>query len=244
MSDAYRPPTSDVVRPDVLRAGGSVERALAGDFEFEPLDVLQEAWRLTDGVKLILLVGVVAIFVASFAVQFVIGLLMPVQTGVAGVLVSSLGAMVLQMPVVGPITAGLFIVVMRHAAGQPVAIADLFGQFDKIGRIVGVMLVSTVLTYLGMLLLILPGIYLSVAYVMALPLVADKNMSVWQALETSRKVITKCWWRSAFTGLLLILIVLVSALPFLIPWIWTLPMAALTFGVIYRNLFGVQAAGR
>jgi len=242
VSDIYRPPTSDVARPEVLRTGGSVERALAGDFEFEPLEVLQEAWRLTDGVKLILLVGMVAVMVASMVVQVVVGRLMPVGTGMGGLMLTSVTAVALQMPVVGPIYAGMFVVALRHASGQTVAVGDLFAHYDKTGRIVGVMLLSLLLTYLGLFLLILPGIYLSVAYIMALPLVADKGMSVWQALETSRKVMTKCWWRMFFTGVLIVLILAVSALPILIPWIWTLPMAVLAIGVIYRNLFGVQTA--
>jgi uncharacterized membrane protein len=184
----------------------------------------------------------VVLVVASLAVQFVVGRLLPPPTDLLGVTLSGFGALMLQMPIIGPISAGLFMVVARHATGQPVAIGDLFGQYDKIGRIVGVMLLSTLLTYLGMLLLILPGVYLSIAYVMAVPLVAEKNMSVWQALETSRKVITKCWWRMLFIWLLIGVIMVVSAIPIFIPWIWTVPMVGMVFGVIYRNLFGVQTA--
>jgi uncharacterized membrane protein len=122
--------------------------------------------------------------------------------------------------------------------------ADLFGQFGKTAVAVGVFLLSMVLTYVGSILLIVPGIYLMVAYMMALPLAVDKNMGVWRALETSRKVITKCWWRMLFTGVLVMLILIVSSLAVLVPLIWTLPMAVLTIGVIYRNLFGIQPAGR
>jgi hypothetical protein len=242
LSDVYRPPASDVVRLEVPGSGGSVERSLAGDFQFEPLEVVQEAWRLTDGVKLIVLVGSAVLVVAILAVQSVVTRLLPPPTDLAGLMWSGFGGLALQMVIIGPISAGLFIVVARHAVGLPVAIGDLFGQYDKFGRIVGVMLLSTLLTYVGMLLLILPGIYLSIAYVMAVPLVAEKNMSVWQALETSRKVITKCWWRMLFIWLLIVLIMIVSALPAFIPWIWTVPMFGMVFGVIYRNLFGVQTA--
>lgn len=242
MSDIYRPPTSDVAVPVAPRTGGSVERALAGDFEFDPLGALQEGWRLTDGVKLILLVGIVAAVIASVVVQLVVGQLLPTPTGMFDALLFSVLTGLVQLPVTGPIYAGMLMVVLRHVSGQPVAVADLFGQFDKIGRVVGVLLLSMLLTYVGFLLLLIPGIYLSVAYLMALPLVVEKGMSPWQALETSRKVVTKCWWRMFLTGVLVGLILLVSALPILIPWIWTLPMALLTFGVIYRNLFGVQTA--
>jgi uncharacterized membrane protein len=245
VSEIYRPPTSDVAGPPISGSGsqGSVERALAGDFAFEPFDVLQQAWRLTEGVKGILLVGFLAAVLIAGAMQFVAALLVPVS-GVGGVLLLTLLQNLLQMAAAGPIYAGILLVAMRHASGQAVAMNDLFGQFSKAGPIIVVLLLSTVLISVGFVLLVLPGIYLSVAYMMALPLVVDKGMSPWQALETSRKVLTKCWWRMAFTGLLSVLILLVSAIPILIPWIWTIPMALLTVGVIYRNLFGVQTADR
>ena len=55
----------------VFAAGeeGSVERALAGDFVFEPFGVLECAWRATDGVKMILLVGVALMMLISIVVQ-------------------------------------------------------------------------------------------------------------------------------------------------------------------------------
>jgi uncharacterized membrane protein len=74
---------------------------------------------------------------------------------------------------------------------------------------------------------------------MALPLVIDRGMAPWQALETSRKAITRCWWRMAFTWLLCALIVVVGSLPLLIPLIWILPMVVLVIAVVYRNVFGV-----
>jgi hypothetical protein len=243
VSELYRPPASDVARPEVLRSGGSIERSLAGDFEFEPLEVLAEAWRLTDGVKLIFFVGMVAQMLAAIVVQFVIARVLPTPTDLGSFALSSFVALVLEVPVVIPIYAGMLVVAVRHAAGHTVAIGDLFGQFGKTARVVGVIVLSMILTYVGCFLLILPGIYLMVAYFTALPLAVDKNMGVWRALETSRKVITKCWWRTFFTGVLVLVILMVSSLALLIPLIWTFPMAFLTVGVIYRNLYGVQPVG-
>jgi hypothetical protein len=232
-----------LTRPEVLRDGGSIERSLAGDFEFEPLEVLAEAWRLTDGVKLIFFVGFLVQMVAASVVQVVVALVFPTPTDFSSIMLSSLAALALQLPVVVPIYAGMLVVALRHAAGRTVAMSDLFGQFGKTAVVIGVFLLSMVLTYLGSFLLLLPGIYLMVAYIMALPLSAEKNLGVWRSLETSRRVVTKCWWRMLFTGVLVMLILIVSSLAILIPLIWTFPMAILTIGVIYRNLFGVQPAG-
>jgi hypothetical protein len=40
----------------------------------------------------------------------------------------------------------------------------------------------------------LPGIYLGVGYVFALPLVIDKKMDFWPAMEVSRRVVHHHWW--------------------------------------------------
>jgi len=46
-----------------------------------------------------------------------------------------------------------------------------------------------------MILLAIPGIYLSIAYGMTLPLLAFNELGAWQAMEASRKAITHHWWR-------------------------------------------------
>ena len=99
-----------------------------------------------------------------------------------------------------------------------------------------------VLIVIGFFLLVIPGIYLSIAYSMAMLLVIDKKMSPWQALETSRKAVTKKWF--SFFGLYLCigLILVVSAIPLLIGWIWTIPLAIISTGMVYRNLFGCAPA--
>jgi uncharacterized membrane protein len=234
MSDLYQPPPDPATSPHAAGAlADSMERALAGDFEFDPIDVLKQAWQLTEGVKLILLVGIALVVIASFVAQWLVGLL------ASGPIIAALVSSLLQLIVIGPIYGGMLVVGLRQATGQPFAMDDLWGQFNKAAPIILMFVISYVLMCVGYLLLILPGIYLSVAYSMALPLVVDRGLSPWEALETSRKVVTKCWWRMAFLLLLCGLILAVSALPLLIPLIWTLPMAVLVVAVAYRNLFGV-----
>ena len=55
--------------------------------------------------------------------------------------------------------------------------------------------VSLLLTALGFLCLILPGIYLWVAWIFTLPLIMDKRLDFWSAMELSRKMVTRHWWK-------------------------------------------------
>ncbi|HEX8955822.1 MAG TPA: DUF975 family protein, partial [Burkholderiaceae bacterium] len=84
----------------------------------------------------------------------------------------------------------------------------------------------------------LPGIYLAVAYSASSILIVDKKLGIWEALETSRKALTQCWFRVFFLALTYLLIMILSALPLGIGLIWTLPMGVVLKGIVYREVFG------
>ena len=92
---------------------------------------------------------------------------------------------------------------------------------------------------LGLVLLVLPGIYLAIAYGFAIPLALERGLSPWEAMETSRKAVTHRWF--AFLGLSLVcaLLLMLSVLTLGIAYIWVLPLCVLAYGIAYRNLFGL-----
>ncbi len=53
MDDVYQPPQSDLTGDAIENTGdyGSIGKAIVGDYELNFSDVLNEAWRLTKGVK-------------------------------------------------------------------------------------------------------------------------------------------------------------------------------------------------
>jgi uncharacterized membrane protein len=79
-------------------------------------------------------------------------------------------------------------------------------------------LVISLFIFVGLFCLVLPGIYLAVAYPFAYILAVDKGLGFWESMETSRKVITAQWWR--VFGLLLL------GIPFIL-----LGFAALGIGI-------------
>ena len=91
------------------------------------------------------------------------------------------------------------------------------------------------------MLLIIPGIYLSIAYMFTLPLIIEKNMDFWQAMETSRKAVSQHWFKLFFIGALMMFICLISAIPLGLGLIWTLPMFVALHGALYRRIFGITA---
>jgi hypothetical protein len=144
--------------------------------------------------------------------------------------------------ILSPLFVGLIAIAVRRACGMPVSFSMVFGYIRRAPVLIGAALLVTLLTYLGLLLLLLPGIYLSLAYGMTLPLLAFHDLGIWRAMETSRRAITHHWF--GFFGLYLLMgiLVVLSALLLLIPLIWTLPWAVLVVGVVYRRMFGAPSA--
>jgi hypothetical protein len=240
MSEAnpYEVPQSSVEVPREA-VGGSLENALAGNFSWSIGDVLNEAWRIQSGFKLTAWLALIVYMAILFAISFAFEFLLPAESNpVAGPLVSQLVVGLLTYPLM----AGLVVLAIKRAAGMPVQVSMVFDYYGKTLPIFLLNLLMTVLIVIGFVLLIVPGIYLSFAYMLALPLLVEKNLGIWEALETSRKVISKCWFR--FVGLILLMsiIMMVSAIPLGIGLIWTVPMSMLVLGIVYRDTFGVNEA--
>ncbi len=157
-------------------------------------------WRLVGTTLLILLlVGGVGVAL-RFTINFALGVPMrgyhghPWEAIVAqwpGILANMLWNLVVS----GPLLGGLYNYYLKLMRGQPAALGDAFAGFSSaFSPLLLAHVVSGVLTGLGFLCCILPGIYLGVAWKFTLPLVIDKRMGFWEAMELSRKTVTRQWW--------------------------------------------------
>jgi len=197
-------------------------------------EVLSEAWQLKDGFKGTywgaLLIYMVIVMITSGIFAFIgnESTVMKIVTQVVVGLISY------------PLAVGLMMIAVKRSVGIPVNAFMVFDYYPKTIPIFLLYLLMMILIVVGLLLLVLPGIYLSIAYMLALPLLVDKNMGLWEALETSRKAITPCWFR--IFGLFFVagLILMVSMIPLGIGLIWTAPFLGLVMAIIYRNLMGVS----
>lgn len=246
MSDIYATPEADLAYDDrSQRSGGNVEDAVAGNIEIGMLETLGEAWRSLKGFKLKCHIAtviwlVVYLVAALISVPIVIGL---VAVG-ADEATSSILASLIQIVAIAatmPMIAGITIMGIRHAQQKSVSPSSVFNYFHRIpGAILWYILMSLMIM-LGYILLILPGIYLSFAYMFSLPLMIEKDMTAWQALETSRKAVTRIWFRATGFLLLIILLVTLGTIPLTIPLIWIIPWVSLAYALVYFKLFGAEA---
>ena len=97
------------------------------------------------------------------------------------------------------------------------------------------------LIFLGFLLLVLPGIYLAVSYTFTYPLIVDKGLSVWEAMELSRKTVTKQWFKFFGLGLVSGFFIIISAIPLGIGLFWSVPTIYISYGLLYHHLFDEES---
>ncbi len=242
---------SNLVRaPDdaaTVAQSGSLQQGLSGNYPLVLGDVLKEAWARVSGNKAKVWVSVLMYMAVMFGLSFVFALIFgPPAAPVDGAIPAASPVDMIQQLVTGllitPLWVGLIFVGVAIASDRPVKPASIFSWYGLALKLLLTYLLMGLMILLGTLLLILPGIYLAVSYQLALPLVADKNLGPWQALETSRKAVTHKWF--TFFGLWAIaaLAILGSMILLGIPLIWVLPTALIGLGIVYRNVFGVESA--
>lgn len=204
--------------------------------------LLSEAWSRTHGFKwtaqlafglytLVYLAVAICTAVLLYGTDFL-------SPGAEGSLGTSLLQYVLLSVVLTPLAAGLYLLGVRRASDAPAAARTIFGYYHRTWPLLLNTLLAQLLIGLGLVLLIAPGIYLWVCYLLATPLVADKNLGPWRALEVSRKAIGRHWF--TVFGLVVILGLLNTAalLTLGIGLIWTLPLTLIALGILYRDLIG------
>jgi len=96
----------------------------------------------------------------------------------------------------GVLYGGLYLYYLKHARGESADLGVIFSGFSSAFLpLMLASLVSSLLTTLGLLLLILPGIYLAIGYLFTFLLIQDRKLDFWCAMEVSRRVISAQWWR-------------------------------------------------
>ena len=219
------------------------ESAEVGDYDFGIGAVLNESWERTKGLKGSFWAAGAILFVIVLVLGAVIGggsaLLIGNGDTTAGVLTSLIIQLVI-MAVMYPFMAGILMLGIERSVDLPLSYKSVFGYFAYTLPLLGVAVLMSVLVTIGFILLIIPGIYLSLAYMFAVPLVVEKNLGIWDAMETSRKAVTSHWFKLFFLFLIMGITLMISAIPLGIGLIWTYPMMVAMMGVLYRDIFGVE----
>lgn len=172
------------------------ERLLNSPIYFDIDAALKRGWELFKAEPAILIVY----FLVVLLVQVIPTFYLEDFAGLISILISP------------PLIAGFYLIANKISRGETVEFKDCFDGFKFWLPVVSVNIIVGIITLLGLIALILPGIYLAVAYSFALPFVLFGGTEFWTSMELSRKLITKIWWRFFAFALLLMVINIVGLL--------------------------------
>ena len=100
------------------------------------------------------------------------------------------------MLLTGVLLGGLYCFYLAHLRGENASMGMIFSGFGRrFPHLLMAGIVSSAATVIGFFFFIAPGIYLMVSWVFTFALVADRNLGFWEALESSRRIISGNWWR-------------------------------------------------
>jgi hypothetical protein len=145
---------------------------------------------------------------------------------------------IVSWPIYTVFMAGLFKYYLKLIRGENAGIGDAFSGFGpSIGQLILLSFVMNILMLIGYALLLIPGIYLAVAWFFSIPLVIDKQMGFWQAMELSRKMVSKHWF--LMFGFLLVygLLVMAGIIACCIGIFVTLPIGFAALMYAYETIF-------
>ncbi len=97
---------------------------------------------------------------------------------------------------VGALYGGLCLLFLKRIRGQSATASGAFAGFGMpFVQLLLAGFLTSLLIWVGMVCCMFPGIYLYVAWSFALPLVIDKRLEFWTAMELSRRVVTRVWFK-------------------------------------------------
>ena len=240
--------------------GGSVERAVKGEYSIDVKAVFTEAWQLTLKSRLsinlaLFLVLVFGMMVSYITSSFFGGIEVVFQDAQAE------GSQALQLinvivtMAVWPFIAGIEMMGVYHAVNKPTHFKMVLSFLHRGSWVALCALLTSILISIGFQLLIIPGLLLSVMLSLTIPLVVEKKLTPVQAIIISVKAL-----RFKVMPLLGIYLVLsMSLIALIVPIILLVesslaPIAIMVFlfglsylapwyynvkGVLYREIFGV-----
>jgi len=207
------------------------------EYDFDMTAVTKEGFRRIEGVKQVFVIAFLIYIVVTIFTQSILGSFFPSSLENPSIINQQIVG-ILSYPVLMPLIVGVMMMAVKHTRGESIEVKSMFEYYHMTGILSLAGLLVYIMTLLGFVLLIIPGIYLSVAYVFTLPLVADKGLGAWDAMELSRKAVNKQWFKIAGVMGMLSIIFLLGILTLGIGLIWAIPLFFVTlYGLLYPSIF-------
>ncbi|MCX7766152.1 MAG: hypothetical protein N2246_05540 [Candidatus Sumerlaeia bacterium] len=139
----------------------------------------------------------------------------------------------------GPLICGYYYIILKKMRGGQVNIGDLAKGFNFFVPALLAYLLIAIFTAIGLVFCIVPGLVIGARYQFTFPLIVDKKLGFWEAMEESRKII----WPHIFQFTLFIIVIgLIGILGVLLCCVGTLittPICLCSLACAYRDMVGL-----
>lgn len=232
--------------------GGSVERALSGDYQLKIGEIFQEAWRAT--IKhfmsfspsiLLLIVAQAGIFYIALKLQLgdlsvILDAFQDPNLLTENIFQSIFIANFSYEVVSAPLYASLSLMAMSHVVGLKTKTAHIAKGLQFTVPVIIATLMSLVLQGIMSMLLPFLSMYLSLAFSQSLLLICEKRMTPMQSLLTSLRAVNKKIFVLALIYFVLVVMFLFATAFYGLGLILFLPFFFHVKGILYREMFGVK----
>lgn len=172
------------------------------------------------------------ILVITFAVGSVLSIVSKGDPSDPFVMVWNIVSFVVQII----ISIGFIKIFLYIFDGKEAVVKDLFRHYKLFWKYLFVSLLYGFIVLLGLIVLILPGIYLAIRYSLASVLIIDRDISVMQAFSESARLTHNTRWKILGLMIVLALVNLLGLLLLGIGLFVTIPITTLAFIFVYRSL--------
>ncbi|WP_194975046.1 hypothetical protein [Aquiflexum lacus] len=135
-----------------------------------------------------------------------------------------------------PLYSGFYLVANKLSLKQKVVYPDFFKGFNFYMPIFAIWLIGQVLTAFGLVLFVIPGVYLAVAYSFSVLMAIFGGFDFWTAMEESRKLITARWLKFFLFTLVIIVINVLGLLTFGLGLLVSVPISFYATYILFEDL--------
>ena len=225
------PPSLPVVGPDFEPEPGSIE----------PLEVgacVKRAFELTKKNFGQLVLAMITVLAVYFVVVLVLGAIdaamgwnPPIESARnQGSVFNQLAMQVVSIF----ISLGVTRFALNLVSGRPFGIAQIFGEGDKLLRGIGVSILLGLMVVVGLIFLIVPGIWLGLKYGQAMNALVDRNCGVIDAFKYSAKITEGHKAKLMSLGFAAMGIILAGLIALVVGLVFAYPVAGLAWVLGYR----------
>ncbi len=159
---------------------------------------------------------------------------------ITAIIISSQIHGIVFLALMGPITAGIFLMTVNHMrGGDNPLIGDIFQAFQKYVPITLAHLILSMFLGVGFVLCVVPGLIIWGIYLFTFIFIVDRGYDFWEAMEASRHLTAGNYLEFTLFALVLIVLNIGGLLCFGVGILVTIPLTFASVACAYRDLAGL-----